>query len=88
MTEHEYSQLPIVDGENRYLGMVTSDSILRALKTFDVAPKNLLVRDAKTKVAAFGEDRELFELLDELRDSYAVPIVDEDKRVDRRRHGL
>ncbi|HEX5158882.1 MAG TPA: CBS domain-containing protein, partial [Ktedonobacterales bacterium] len=81
MTEHDYSQLPIVDAENRYLGMVTSDSILRALKTFDVAPKSLLVRDAKMKVPAFDEERELFDLLDGLRDFYALPIVDKEKRV-------
>lgn len=81
MTEHEYSQLPVVDGDGRNLGMVTSDSILRALKTFDVTPGSLLVRDAKTKASVFREDDDLFDLLDDLRDSYAVLIVDEDKRV-------
>ena len=36
MIEHSFSQLPVVDDENRPLGMVTSDSIVRALEMFGV----------------------------------------------------
>lgn len=32
MIEHDYSQLPVIDKDGRPTGMVTSDSILRALE--------------------------------------------------------
>lgn len=81
MTEHEYSQLPVVDDDGRCLGMVTGDSILRALKTFGVTPDRLSVLDAKTKASMYREDDDLFELLDDLRDSFAVLIVDDENHV-------
>lgn len=78
MAEHEYSQLPVVDGPGTPVGMVTSESILRALNNFKVTLDALQVSHAVTRSRTFRADEDLFELLDDLRDEYAVLIVDTD----------
>jgi CBS domain-containing protein len=81
MIEHDYSQLPVVNGENEPLGLVTSDSILRAMAHFGVTLNQLRVADAIVRPEAFKSDEDLFELLDELRDSFAVLIKDTDGKL-------
>ena len=76
MIEHSFSQLPVVDDENRPLGMVTSDSIVRALEMFGVTVDKLTVGSAMDKADERRADEDLFDLLDDLRDAYAVLIVD------------
>ncbi|AFW97173.1 CBS domain-containing protein (plasmid) [Anabaena sp. 90] len=61
--------------------MVTSDSILRALNHFGVTLELLRVSDAMVKAREFRADEELFDLLDDLRDTYAVLIVDSERRI-------
>jgi CBS domain-containing protein len=78
MSEYDYSQLPVIDEQGAPLGMVTSESILRALNNFKVTLDALQVSHAVTRVRAFRADEDLFELLDDLRDEYAVVIVDND----------
>ena len=48
MVAHDYSQLPVVAGDEDKtpVGLVTSDSILRALDNFGVTTRQLRVRDA------------------------------------------
>jgi CBS domain-containing protein len=75
MIEHDFSQLPVRDGNQKLKGMITSDSILRAVSNFKVTLENLRVFHAATKSRAYGEEDELFELLKGLRDISAVPIV-------------
>ena len=82
MKEHAYSQLPVVDGSGRSLGMVTSDLILQALEYFGVTIDALKVSNAiDTKVHKFRSEDNLFDLLDDLRDHYAALIVDGDGRL-------
>ncbi len=81
MIEHDYSQLPVIGPDDRPVGMVTSDSILRALNHFAVSPEALKVTDAMNRPATFRADEDLFDLLDDLRDTYAVLIVDSDGRL-------
>ena len=81
MIEHDYSQLPVIGPDDRPVGMVTSDSILRALNHFAVSPEALKVTDAMNRPATFRADEDLFDLLDDLRDTYAVLIVDSDRRL-------
>ncbi len=50
MIEYDYSQLPVVDSERRVLGMITSDSIVRALHHFSVATDDLRVAAAMLRV--------------------------------------
>src|SRR6266568_7425798 len=76
MVEHEFSQLPVVDEHNKALGLITSDSILRALNTFGVSIEVLRVLDAMDEVErTFREDDDLFALLNNLMETYAVLIV-------------
>lgn len=81
MIEHDYSQMPVVDAEERPVGMVSSDSIVRALHYFDITLPALRVSHALMKVARHHLEDDLFELLDVLRDSYAVLIVDSDNKL-------
>lgn len=81
MIAHDYSQLPVVDPDARPLGLITRDSILRALSNFGVAIAALYVADALVKPRVYRDDDDLFELLNGLRDDYAVLIVDDDRRL-------
>ncbi|MFG6097362.1 DUF4268 domain-containing protein [Leptothoe sp. ISB3NOV94-8A] len=76
MIEHDFSQLPVIDTSNTLKGMITSDSILRAVSYFKITPENLKVSHATHKVKACRIDDDLSELLKELRDTNAIPIVD------------
>ena len=76
MIEHDFSQLPIVDQDDKPLGLVTAESILRAHISFDIGLDELRVEHARIKPELFRNDSDLFDLLDRLRDTYAVLIVD------------
>ncbi len=52
MIAHDYSQLPVVDSDNRPLGLITGDSIVRALSNFGVAIDALHVADATPRGVA------------------------------------
>jgi CBS domain-containing protein len=75
MTEHEFSQLPVVDEQKKPLGLITSDSILHALGHFGVSLEELRVSHAIVKVDTYSPDEDLFDLLDDLKNTYAVLIV-------------
>jgi hypothetical protein len=80
MMLHDYTQLPVVDGDRRPVGMITSSSILRALTHLGTSLQILRVGDAmdhrplRKYRAATGDD--LSELLERLHDTPAVLIVD------------
>jgi CBS domain-containing protein len=77
MVENQFSQLPVIDKHKRVLGLITSDSILRALNTFSVPIDALRVLDAMDEIKhTFREDDDVFDLLDDLIDASAVLIVD------------
>lgn len=76
MIENDFSQLPVRDGANRPLGLLTSDSILRALEHFGLTVEELCVANAMTKATTRRNEDDLFEMLDVLRDTPAVLIVD------------
>jgi CBS domain-containing protein len=81
MIEFDYSQLPVIDREGRAEGMITGDSIIRALNHFDLTIKEMRVFHAMTDVESYGPEEDLFGLLDDLKNVYAVVVVDNDKRV-------
>jgi predicted transcriptional regulator len=78
MIQHDFSQLPVIDENNILLGIVTSDSILRALNHFGVPLADLKVSHAIAKAKRYTPDDDLFDLLDALKDTYAVLIVQND----------
>src|SRR5262245_54823762 len=81
MLRHDFTQLPVTDESEAVLGLVTSDSILRALGAFGVPPESLQVRDAMRQIEPFDPDDDIAELLDGLRDAYAAVVVGSDKRL-------
>lgn len=81
MIENDYSQLAVIDKEDKVLGLITGDSIVKALDHFGVTVSALKVSAAITKTTEYRLDQDLFEVLDGLRDQYAVLIVDADRRL-------
>lgn len=82
MMEYDFSQLPVVDHDDRPRGMVTSDSILRAHSSLNLPLGKLHVRDAMAKKPReFEAGDDLFEMLEYVMDSDAVFIVDGEGRL-------
>lgn len=67
MIEGDYSQLPVVDSEGRAEGMITSDSLIRALNYFDLTIKEMRVFHAMTEVLKYNPEDDRFGLLDDLK---------------------
>lgn len=75
MIENDFTQLPIIEGDRKLVGMITSDSILRALNNFGVTTDKLQVSHALIngiKTCVLEDD--LFEVLDSLKNNNAVVI--------------
>jgi CBS domain-containing protein len=81
MIEKDYSQLPVKDAADKPLGLLTSDSILRALDHFGLTVEELRVDHAMAKAVIRRSEDDLFEMLDALRDTPAVLIVDGDGKL-------
>ncbi len=81
MAERDYSQLPVVEAENQLAGMVTTESILRAVRTFQVLPDRLAIRDCQIKPLAYESNDELFDVLKGLEAQASVVVVDRERRV-------
>lgn len=75
MLEHDYSQLPVVDDENHPLGMITYESILRAIRNFKAALDDLKVANAMEVAEDFDLEDDIFDLLKALQDANAVLIT-------------
>ena len=76
MTEHDFSQLPVVDKEFRLKGLITSDSILQTVSHFKSTLDKIKVSHATLNAKVCRPDDDLSELLNGLRDASAIPIVD------------
>ncbi len=91
MTTNNFSQLPVINRERKALGIITFESILHALETFGVIFNHMQVEDALNKMRAldamdevirtFREDDDLFYLLDDLKESNVVLIVDKEQKL-------
>lgn len=81
MIDGDFSQLPVVDSDGTAEGMITSDSITRALSHFDLTIKQMRVFHAMTEVPEYDPEDELLGLLDDLKTTYAVLAVDKNKRL-------
>jgi len=76
MIQYDYSQLPVVDDTSKLIGLVTGDSLLRAVNNLGVMPKDLRVKDAVLKPRIASVESDVFELIDALKATSAVLIVD------------
>jgi predicted transcriptional regulator len=81
MIWRDFSQLPVVDSNNRLLGIITAESVLHSVRQFALLPEKLSVADCQTRVDHFTRDADLFAVLSALESSSAVVIVDDRKVV-------
>lgn len=81
MIKHDFSQLPIVDGEKRVQGIVTSNTILRGLHFTKTTIDKLHVIDIKTDAPICLRDDDIFDVLERMRNNYSCLVVDNEKRL-------
>jgi hypothetical protein len=90
MIKHGYSQLPVIkysdDGnnENREYYLITDNSILNFLSTFDMSTKDksLMVEDAMVKVRRlYKEEDELFDLIEGMKEHGVALIIDSEGKL-------
>lgn len=81
MIENDYSQLPVVNGSEELVGMITTDSIARALNLLDLKVEALRVSNALVNSKQYKLESDITDVLDGLRDAYSVPVVDNFARV-------
>ncbi len=74
MTAGDYSQLPVVDGSNRAIGMVSSDSILKTSQMFKVDAAVLTVRDCLTPSIQCDPEDDVSVVLGSLQTTSAVIV--------------
>jgi len=79
MYQHGYNQLPVVDkdGETSLEQVVTFDSILQAVRSFNAKPELLHVRDVARAVRTYAPDADLLATLDDIQRENVALIVDE-----------
>ena len=85
MIEHDYSQLPVVQKQEKAKdmvidtpeGMITNESILRGIRNFKAEIEDLKVRDVMVAASAYSFDDDLFDILDRLKNSNAVLITED-----------
>ncbi len=81
MVEHDFSQLPVIDDASQQLGMITYESILRAMSNFGAKLDDLQVSNATVGAFTYDPEDDLFDLLNRLKETNAVLIVDGDGRL-------
>ena len=78
MLENDFSQLPVIDGEERPLGIITYNEITRTLWYVNRPIEELKVYDTYEQISRsqkVREDENLFDVLDQLRDKNTVLVV-------------
>jgi hypothetical protein len=84
MTEHDFSQLPIVDEHGRLLGMVSEQSIVRSQFQMGARVhilKGMTVEDCRDDAVTLSADQDISDALQQLESTYAIVIVDENHPV-------
>jgi CBS domain-containing protein len=82
MGQNDYSQLPVIDAGRAVRGLITYESIMRAMLRFDCGVKDLQVSVAMVvKVEKHSPDDDLLDLLPILERTGAVLVVDAGDRL-------
>lgn len=81
MTRHDYSQLPVLDQAGTVRGLITYESMMRAVKEFNCGIQDLQVSAAMVKAEKIGLDNDLLDLLPIMERSGSALIVDNDNRL-------
>jgi CBS domain-containing protein len=82
MIEYDFSQLPVIASDQTLKGMITSDSILRAVSNLKVIPERFRVSHAITKITPYRMEDALSELLKGLQSTNAIPIIDSKNNIE------
>lgn len=78
MTEHDFSQLPVVNRDFHPIGVITSDSVLQALYNFRSTLDGILIKHAyQKKVQIFEQSIDLLDLFEGMRDNFVLIVNDE-----------
>jgi CBS domain-containing protein len=81
MTGNAYSQLPVVDAENRPVGLITSESVLSTLNNFGTDLTRLRIKHIMLKIPqTFNQNIDLLDLIEGMKGHVAL-IVDDDDRL-------
>jgi CBS domain-containing protein len=80
MRSQDFGQLPVVEQE-RVLGMISHESVLRAAVTFGCGLEKLTVRDGMTRHRSVAPEMGMAELLEALAHSSAVLVVERGGRL-------
>jgi CBS domain-containing protein len=83
MVENDFSQLPIVDEKGKLVGIATEKSIIGTYfhTTGMVSILDLNVGHCQTKPYTIQKDADIFEVLDLLKNTYAIVVVDHDRPI-------
>jgi CBS domain-containing protein len=81
MLRFDYTQLPVTTEADKLVGIITADSILRALDALGLPPERLAVADAMSRPRSFDPDADVSDLLNALRDQYAALVVGGDGKL-------
>ena len=74
MHQHGYGQLPVTDENEHFLDkVVTFESVLQAIQSFQAFPETLQVRDVAKTVRSYRPDADLLTTLEDIhRDDFAL----------------
>lgn len=75
MLDNDYSQLPVLDGQNQILGMITNKNILRVLNYQQADLDQLLEKNAIESADKFDLENDIFDILPSLQANNTVLIT-------------
>lgn len=82
MIGDDYSQLPVIDSNNCPIGLITSESVLKALNNFATTLESVRIKHAMLKKPQiFNQNIDLLDLFEEMTGNVALVVDDENKLV-------
>jgi CBS domain-containing protein len=82
MIGDDYSQLPVVDSDNRPIGIITSESILKSLSNYATALEGIRIKHAMLKKPQLvNQNIDLLDLFEDMGGNVAIVVDDEGKLV-------
>jgi CBS domain-containing protein len=82
MVENDFSQLPILTKTGKLVGLINEETIIRRyfFSEGEVLLLDLTVDQCQTPVRTISFDRDIFDALELLKDSYAIVVIDDNNQ--------